>query len=63
MEQREFLAKATAEMVKAMVCPVATRFYDCTPVRMAFGKMQPQLFPVARYPLRVNDVLKILPLA
>jgi hypothetical protein len=30
---------------------VITRYYDCTPVRLRFGRLQDQVMPHARYPL------------
>ena len=42
-EQREFIERRTAEMCERAVCPVITKFYDCTPWRLGFGRLQGQL--------------------
>jgi hypothetical protein len=61
-EQQDFIANQVVTIKMAHVSPVVCKFYDCTPARLGFGRLQPQLMPHARYPLRVNDKWVSLPL-
>ena len=38
-----------SEIAVAQRCPFINRFYDCTPVRLTFGRLQSTLMPLARY--------------
>ena len=42
-------------IVRAHASPVLFRLYDCSPVRMAFGRLQQELYPHARYPVLMDD--------
>ncbi len=55
MEQSEFLAQKIASIKAQNIVPVISRFYDCTPMRLGFGRLQPQLHPHALYPVKVSD--------
>lgn len=62
MEQKAYIDAQIDRMKKSRVCPVITRYYDCTPMRMAFGAMQHMLYPWARYPVIVGSQWKLLSL-
>ena len=42
-------------MLASEACPVINKFYDCTPSRVGFGRLQPVLMPHARYPLKLDN--------
>ena len=49
-------AKAKVQaMLASEACPVINKFYDCTPLRVGFGRLQPVLMPHARYPLKLDN--------
>ena len=43
------------DIVQNRSSPVIFKFYDCTPVRMGFGKLQALLMPHACYPILLNN--------
>ena len=52
-EDRECTQRFVQMLRDEALCPVIHRHYDCTPMRMAFGRMQAELMPVARYALKL----------
>ena len=55
VEQREYIQAELAKLREMEGCPVFVRFYDCTPIRMRFGRLQEDLAPLARYVIRNGD--------
>jgi hypothetical protein len=55
LEQSDFVKQRLSEIQLDGRIPVVSKFYDCTPMRLAFGRLQPQLHVHARYPLRLAD--------
>ena len=47
--QDEFIQRKYRQVIMEKRNPVMIRFYDCTPVRVAFGRLEHLLAPVARY--------------
>jgi hypothetical protein len=53
--QTSFVSNETQDLIDSGSCPVINRFYDATPIRVAFGQLQQQVYPHARYSLQVDD--------
>eukprot|EP00959_Pyramimonas_sp_CCMP1952_P114994 2404067-Pyramimonas_sp.AAC.1 len=54
-DQTEWLSAELSRMQCLRASPVISKFYDCTPHRFRFGRLQAVLHPHARYPLLVDD--------
>ena len=52
--QLEYLDKQITHMRNAGARPVIHRFFDSTPVRLRFGRLQSELQPRARYPIEID---------
>jgi hypothetical protein len=55
LEQADFVEAQLAAIRADGAVPVVAKFYDCTPLRVGFGRLQPVLMPCARYPLKLAD--------
>lgn len=58
LEQVDFARHQLDHIVAERSCPVIAKFYDCTPMRIAFGKLQQQLVPHARFPVKIDQQWK-----
>ena len=61
LEQESYLSAEMERVYEERVSPSVCKFYDASPRRMAFGRLQCQLMPHARYPIFENDKWKSVP--
>lgn len=60
--QREYIEEHVQRVMDFGACPVIHKFYDCTPARLKFGRLQSQLMPHARYPVEIDGRWTAVPL-
>ena len=54
-EQKDYIDSRLQEVISHGGCPVILKFYDCTPIRMCFARLQDVLMPHARYPIFLEN--------
>jgi hypothetical protein len=58
--QNDFVCQQIDDLCKQGVVPVFIRWYDSTPCRVAFGALQQEVYPFARYPHLDGDIWRVL---